>query len=184
MKQPPVRKRPFPVENARRYLEPGPVVLVSSFWRGRRNVMTMAWHTVMEFSPSLVGCVISSANHTFEMVRRSRECVINVPDAALLDTVVDVGMCSGANVDKFGRFGLTAQEAQIVKAPLIGECFASFECRLADSSLVLKYDFFVWEIVAAHVAATPRHPRTLHYTGGGVFVVAGEIVRRRRASTL
>jgi flavin reductase (DIM6/NTAB) family NADH-FMN oxidoreductase RutF len=49
----------------RRYLEPGPLVLVSSFWEGKRNIMTMNWHTVMEFTPALLGCVISSANHSF-----------------------------------------------------------------------------------------------------------------------
>jgi len=33
--------------------------------------------------------------------------------------------------------------------------------------------------VKAHVAASPKHPRTLHYTGDGVFMVAGEIVSRK-----
>ena len=53
-------KRDFPVEKIRHYLEPGPIVLVSSQWRGKANIMTMGWHTVMEFSPSLVGCVLGS----------------------------------------------------------------------------------------------------------------------------
>ncbi|MFO1324240.1 MAG: flavin reductase family protein [Burkholderiales bacterium] len=179
-----LRKKPFPVENARRYLEPGPVVLVSSFWKGRRNVMTMGWHTVMEFSPSLVGCVISSANHSFEMVRRSRECVINLPTVALTDAVVGIGTCSGAECDKFDRFGLTTDAAEAVRAPLIRECVAHFECRLVDDRLVDRYNFFVWEVVSARAAASPRHPETLHYTGAGVFMVAGRIVRRRRAGLL
>ncbi len=175
-----VRKVELPVEQVRRDLEPGPIVLVSSAWKGRRNVMTMGWHTVMEFSPSLVGCVISSANHSFEMVRRSRECVINLPTTALTDEVIGIGNCSGAEVDKFARFGLTAEEAKEVKAPLIRECHAHFECRLADDRLVEKYDFFVWEVVRARVAVSPRHPRTLHYTGDGVFMVSGKIISRRR----
>ena len=45
--------------------------------------MTMGWHTVMEFTPSLVGCVISEGNHSFEMIRNSGECVINVPTSDL-----------------------------------------------------------------------------------------------------
>lgn len=175
-----VRKVELPVEQVRRYLEPGPIVLVSSAWNGRRNVMTMGWHTVMEFSPSLVGCVISSANHSFEMIRRSRECVINLPTTALTDEVIGIGNCSGAEVDKFARFGLTAEEAKKVKAPLIRECHAHFECRLADDRLVGKYDFFIWEVVRARVAVSPRHPRTLHYTGDGVFMVSGKIISRRR----
>lgn len=149
-------KRDFPVAEIRRFLEPGPIVLVSSAWKGERNVMTMGWHTVMEFTPSLVGCVIASGNHSFELVRRSRECVINVPTVDLASTVVDIGNCSGRDVDKFKRFRLTAAPAVQVKAPLIAQCFANFECRLADARLVEKYNFFVFEVVKAHVAVSPR----------------------------
>lgn len=173
------KKIDFPVAQARRYLEPGPIVLVSSAWRGERNIMTMGWHTVMEFAPSLVGCVIASGNHSFGLVRRSGECVINVPTTALTDTAVGIGNCSGATVDKFEKFGLTAVPAHKVKAPLIAQCHASFECRLKDDRLVDDYDFFIFEIVKAHVAPRPKYPRTLHYTGDGVFMVAGKIISRR-----
>jgi flavin reductase (DIM6/NTAB) family NADH-FMN oxidoreductase RutF len=174
------KKVDFPVSLIRRYLEPGPVVLVSSAHGGQRNVMTMTWQTVMEFTPALVGCVISSANHSFELIRKSRECVINLPTTALTDVVVGVGNTTGAEVDKFERFGLTALPATRVKAPLIAECHANFECRLADGALVDKYNFFVFEVVKAHVAPSPKHPETLHYTGDGVFMVSGKIISRRK----
>jgi flavin reductase (DIM6/NTAB) family NADH-FMN oxidoreductase RutF len=175
-----VRKVDLPVGQVRRYLEPGPIVLVSSAWKGQRNIMTMGWHTVMEFSPSLIGCVISSGNHSFELVRRSRECVINLPTTALTEAVVGIGTSSGAEIDKFDHFGLTAEAASRVSAPQIRECHASFECRLADASLVGKYNFFIWEVVHAQVAVTPKHPETLHYTGDGVFMISGKIISRRR----
>jgi len=174
------RKKAFPVSKIRRYLEPGPIVMVSSAYDGARNIMTMGWHTVMEFTPSLVGCVIAESNHSFGLIRESRECVINLPTTSLTDIVVKVGNTSGADIDKFAAFGLTAVPASHVKAPLIAECHANFECRLADDALVDKYNFFIFEVVAAHVAPTPRHPETLHYTGDGVFMVAGKIISRRR----
>jgi flavin reductase (DIM6/NTAB) family NADH-FMN oxidoreductase RutF len=80
-------KKDFPVGNIRRFLEPGPIVLVSSAWRGKTNIMTMGWHMVMGFEPSLVGCYIWSENHSFEMIRKSRECVINIPTADLAPKV-------------------------------------------------------------------------------------------------
>lgn len=174
-----VKKRDFPVHDVRRYLEPGPIVLVSSKWRGKTNVMTLGWHTILEFMPSLVGCMISSGNHSHDMIRRSGECVINLPTTALIDTVVGIGNSSGAEVDKFEKFGLTAEPAAEVQAPLIGECHASFECRLHDAALVSRYNFFIFEVVKARVAPRPKHPETLHYTGDGVFMVAGRIVSRR-----
>jgi flavin reductase (DIM6/NTAB) family NADH-FMN oxidoreductase RutF len=172
-------KSDFPVSQVRRYLEPGPIVLVSSKWNGKTNIMTMGWHTVMEFTPSLVGCVIADGNHSFHMIRNSGECVINLPTTALIDTVVRIGNTSGAEIDKFKEFALTPDEAHEVEAPLIRECHANFECRLYDDALVDKYNFFIFEVVKAHVAASPKHPETIHYTGDGVFMVSGKIISRK-----
>lgn len=173
------RKSDLSVSEVRRYLEPGPIVLVTSAHGDERNIMTLGWHTVMEFTPSLVGCVIAGGNHSFGLIRRSKECVINLPTTALTDQVVGVGNTSGAEIDKFEKFKLTPQKAQEVDAPLIAECHANFECRLADGGLISKYNFFIFEVVKAHVAASPKHPETLHYTGDGVFMVSGRIISRR-----
>jgi flavin reductase (DIM6/NTAB) family NADH-FMN oxidoreductase RutF len=93
--------------------------------------------------------------------------------------VVAIGNSTGNKLDKFKKFGLTPIAAEKVAAPLIGECYASFECRLADPRVIAKYGLFIWEVVKAHVAATPKHPRTLHYRGQGQFMVAGKQISRR-----
>jgi flavin reductase (DIM6/NTAB) family NADH-FMN oxidoreductase RutF len=167
------KKHDFPVANIRRLLEPGPVVLVSSRRKRATNIMTMGWHTVMEFSPSLVGCIIAGGNHSFDMIRASRECVINVPTADIAATAVKIGNCSGADTDKFARFNLTPQDADEVGAPLIAQCYASLECKLADGALIGKYNFFIFEVVKAHVAASPKNPKTIHYRGDGEFMLSG-----------
>jgi flavin reductase (DIM6/NTAB) family NADH-FMN oxidoreductase RutF len=172
-------KLDFPVGKVRRYLEPGPIVLVSSHWQGKHNVMALGWYTVLEFSPSLVGCMISGGNHSFSMIRNSRECVINLPTTALTDIVVRIGNTTGTKIDKFAEFGLTTEQAHSVEAPLIAECHACFECRLFEDALVQRYNFFIFEVVKAHVAARPKHPETLHYTGDGVFIVSGKAISRR-----
>jgi len=81
-------KTDFPVSQVRRYLEPGPIVLVSSKWQGAINIMTLGWHTILEFSPSLVGLMISGGNHSHRMIRESRECVVNLPTTAQIETLV------------------------------------------------------------------------------------------------
>ena len=172
-------KHAFPVDQARRYLEPGPVVLVSSFAAGQANIMTMGWHNILEFTPSLIGCVIASGNHSHQMIRDSGECVLNLPTSGMVDVVAKIGNVSGADVDKFAAFGLTAQPASHVAAPLIAECHAHFECRLHDDAMVDKYGYFIFEIVAAHVAMRPAQPETLHYTGDGKFMVSGKTISRR-----
>ena len=92
------RKVAIELSQVRRYLEPGPVVLVSSRHGDACDIMAMGWHTVMEFTPSLVGCVISSANHSFELIRASGECVINLPTTALIEQVLGIGSTSGADI--------------------------------------------------------------------------------------
>ncbi|WP_447530012.1 flavin reductase family protein [Vreelandella sp. TE19] len=171
-------KEDFPVSNARHFLEPGPIVLVSSRWQQQSNIMTLGWHMVMSFSPSLVGCVIAAGNHTHEMVRESGECVINIPSAALIDTVVGVGNCSGSEVDKFAAFELTPGSASKVGAPLIDECYASFECRLHDEAMIDGYDLFIFEIVKAHAAPGADEQASLHYQGMGAFMVSGTTLDR------
>ena len=88
-------KKDFPVDKMRRFLEPGPIVLVSSAWKGETNIMTMGWHMVMGEEPSLIGCYIWDANHSFEIIRKSKECVINIPTTEIAAQVVGMGNCFG-----------------------------------------------------------------------------------------
>jgi flavin reductase (DIM6/NTAB) family NADH-FMN oxidoreductase RutF len=63
---------------------------------------------------------------------------------------------------------------------LIRECYVNFECRLYDDALVRRYNFFVFEVVKTHVASSPKHPKTLHYRGEGLFMISGRSVGRRK----
>ena len=159
MTTPNYTKKDFPTHNVRRFLEPGPIILVSSAYKGETNIMTMGWHMIMEFEPSLVGCYIWSENHSFEMIRRSKQCVINIPTEDLATKVVKVGNTSGRDIDKFAEFGFTASPGTHVRAPLIRECYANFECKLVDSSLIRKYSLFVFEVMKAHVATSPKYSK-------------------------
>jgi flavin reductase (DIM6/NTAB) family NADH-FMN oxidoreductase RutF len=172
------RKKDFPVHNVRRFLEPGPIVLVSSAHKDQTNIMTMGWHMVMEFSPALIGCLIADGNHSHDLIRNSRQCVINIPTVEIVATVVKIGNSSGRDIDKFAEFGLTPKPGTHVRAPLIEECYANFECTLADAAWVDKYNVFVFEVVKAHVATSPKTPKTIHYRGDGEFMISGEETKR------
>jgi len=168
------KKAVLPPDKIRKFLEPGPVVLVSSKWKDKTNIMTMGWHTVMEFSPSMIGCFITSANYTYEMIRKSGECVINIPTVNMLDTIIKIGNNTGAEIDKFKKFKLTAENSKTVKAPSIMECYANYECRVLDKSMLKKYNFFILEVLFARAATFPKYPKTVHYRGEGVFMVSGK----------
>ena len=172
-------RRRFALSRVYGLLEPGPVVLLATARCDRPNVMSMSWHTMLEFEPPLVGCVVSGHNFSFTALRATRECTINIPGAEMARTVVRCGNTSGRRTDKFKAFGLTALAASQVEPPLIEQCHANLECRVVDTRLVNRYNFFVLEVVAAWIDPTRRDARTLHHRGWGAFMVAGDTMRLR-----
>jgi flavin reductase (DIM6/NTAB) family NADH-FMN oxidoreductase RutF len=160
-----------------RLLEPGPVVLVTTRRKGEPNIMTMSWHMMIDFEPPIVGCVISNRNYTFEILKATGECVINIPTVELAKQVVGCGNTSGRRVKKFARFGLTAMPAARVAAPLIGECCANLECVVVDSKMVARYNLFILEVVKAWINPKVKAPKTIHHLGKGSFMVAGRTIK-------
>ena len=170
-------KKALPLARAYQLLEPGPVVLVTTSRRGRPNIMTLSWLTMMDFEPPLVGCVLSNRNFSFAALKATKECAINIPTARLAKQVVGCGNTSGRKVDKFKAFRLTPMPASKITAPLVAECFANLECRVVDASMASKYNFFVLEVLKAWIDPAEKNPRTLHHRGRGVFMVAGRTIR-------
>jgi len=167
----------LPLSKVYQLLEPGPVVLLTTARRGRANVMTLSWHMMVEFEPPLVACVVSNRNLSFAALRATKECVIAIPALELARKVVEVGNCSGRDVDKFARFSLTPVPAEHVAPPLVAECFANLECRVADGRFVNRYCMFVLEVLKAWTDPAQRDPKTIHHHGYGRFAVDGEMIK-------
>lgn len=158
-------------------IEPGPVVLVTTCDGGKNNIMTISWTMVLDFTP-VFAITTGAWNHSFEALRKTRECVIAIPTVDLLDRVVGIGTCSGAATDKFAKFGLTAVAGKAVKAPLIAECLANMECKVVD--IVAKHNIVVLEAVAAHIDPARKEKRMVHAVGDGTFIVDGRRLDRRK----
>lgn len=167
----------LPLSDVYQLIEPGPVVLLTTSQRRHHNVMTMSWHMMVEFTPPLIACIVSTGDFSFHGLRATKECVIAIPSVELAEKVVKVGNCSGRDVDKFAACGLTALPAQEVKAPLIAECFANLECRVVDTRLVNKYNLFILEVVQAWARPGKDKAKTIHHRGYGRFAVDGDIIR-------
>ena len=171
----------LPLFRVYRFIEPGPVVLVTTVGDGRPNIMTMSYHMVVQDgTPPLIGCIIGPWDHSFRALRATGECVIGVPTVDLAMKVVEIGNCSGADLDKFDAFGLTPLPAEVVRPPLIAECLANFECRVKDASLVDPFNLFVLEVVEAWIDPERRERRVIHHRGDGTFVVDGRTIDLRK----
>jgi len=95
----------------------------------------------------------------------------------MLDKVVGIGTCSGADTDKFVKFKLTPVKGRIVKTPLIKECLANIECRVVD--IIKKYNIVVLEAAAAYFDGSRKEKRTIHAVGDGTFIVDGRRLDRK-----
>ena len=168
--------REYPLHKAFMFMEPGPVVLVTTAGEARPNIMTLSWTMVLDFSPRLA-LATGPWNSSFEALMKTRECVVAVPTVELAETVVGIGSCSGKDTDKFEKFGLTPLPASEVKAPLIAECHANLECRVVD--YVEAHSIVVLECVKAWADEEREHPRFFHAIGDGRFTVDGETISYR-----
>jgi flavin reductase (DIM6/NTAB) family NADH-FMN oxidoreductase RutF len=169
--------RQLKLNRAFTFIEPGPVVLLTTWDGGKNNVMTISWTMVVDFTP-MFAITTGAWNHSFAAPHETKECVIAVPTVDLLDQVVGIGTCSGADTDKFDRFKLTAMPAKRVKAPLVQECLANIECKVVD--VIVKHNILVMEGVAAHVDSLRKERRMIHAVGDGTFVVDGRKLNRRK----
>ena len=158
-------------------LEPGPVVLLTTKRKGRANVMAMSWHMMVEFEPPLIACIVSNAGYSHAALQATKECVIAIPALKMARKVVGIGNCSGRDVNKFERFGLSTAPAARVAPPLVAECFANLECKVADTRLVNKYNLYVLEVLKAWIDPAQKNPKTIHHRGYGSFAVDGETIK-------
>ena len=159
------------IEKALTYIEPGPLVLVTTFDGRRNNVMTISWTMAIDFAQHIV-LTTGPWNHSFTTLLETRECVVCIPPASMLETAVRIGMVSGAEVDKFEEFRLKALPARTVEAPLLDGCIACLECKVTD--YIERYGFIILEVkrVVENPDCTDR--RTIHAKGDGTFTADGE----------
>jgi flavin reductase (DIM6/NTAB) family NADH-FMN oxidoreductase RutF len=172
-----MKKKSFPLSKVYQLLTPGPVVMVTTSYKGKDNVMTMSWHMMIDFDPPLIGCVIDEQNYSFKLLKKTKECVINIPTVELAPKVVAVGNISGSKVDKFKKFNISKETASQVEAPLIGECYANLECKVVDMKMASKYNIFILEVLKAWVKPIKKRLRTIHHCGGNNFIVDGKVIK-------
>ena len=58
----------------------------------------------------------------------------------------------------------------------IMECYANLECKVVDTRMVAKHNFFILEVFKAWIDPSRKAPRTIHHLGRGAFMVAGRTI--------
>jgi flavin reductase (DIM6/NTAB) family NADH-FMN oxidoreductase RutF len=167
----------LPLNKAFMLLEPGPVILVTTASGEKNNIMTISWHMVLDFTPQFA-FMTGAWNYSCAALLKNRECVIAVPTVDISRKVVEIGVCSGSDTDKFRKFELTPVKAKSVEAPLIKECLANIECRVIDH--IEKYNIFILDALNAWIDPDRKERRTIHASGDGTFAIDGRKISFRK----
>lgn len=171
-----------------RILHPRLVVLVSCVDKaGKANVITLAWSMPVSIDPPFVAISIAPRRYSHELIKETKEFVVNLPTINLVRETLFCGRVSGRDHDKFEEAKLTPLPAKIVKSPLINECVAHLECKLHKQITVGDHTLFIGEVVAAHVnegvfrrGYDLQKVKLVYHCGGDNFVtVVPEIVTPR-----
>ena len=172
-------------ERATRLLSSGNVILVSSAYKDKTNIITLAWKTPLSHKPPLVGISVAKSHFSCELIDKSEEFIINVPDLNLIDKVVFCGKVSGRDVDKFKEAKLTPLKAnRLIKTPLISECIGNLEVILRDIREVGDHKFFVGEIIYAQAKEDlfdqtwdVDKTKLIYHLGGSFFTCSGKMIQ-------
>ena len=169
--------REIALEKALTFIEPGPVVLITTFDGKKNNVMTISWIMPIDFDGHFV---IASGpwNYSFKTLLKTKECVVCIPAQDMLQTTVRIGDVSGADCDKFSRFALQPLPAKTVKAPLIAGCQACLECKVTD--VICRYGFVVLQAKRLVRDKNKALGRLWHAVGDGTFTLDGKKSNCRR----
>ena len=176
-------KREIPIEQAHRLIAPGPVTLVTSFYRGDMNVMTASWLAPVSYRPVLISLSVHQANLTNELIRRGEEFVVNIPSYDLLSQVRYCGAISGRDQNKLTVAGLREEGPRVVRPVLVGACIAHIECAVVEAIEPGDHTLFVAEVLHAQAEEEAfdggyllkeRDLSPLHHLGGDRYSVLGE----------
>lgn len=127
---------------------PLPAVMVSCGTMEKSNIITVAWTGILNTNPAMVYISIRPIRHSYNLIKESREFVINLTNKQLAYATDWCGVRSGEKFDKFKEMKLHKEKAHFVKAPLIKESPVSIECKVKDIIKLGSHDMFVAEVLS------------------------------------
>lgn len=156
-----VKKNGKRILRAGNMLNPSPVVMVSCGSSiDEYNIITIAWTGTLCSDPPMCFISVRPQRHSYEIIKRSGEFVINLVSRDLVTAADWCGVRSGQKYHKFLETGLTPTRASQVKAPLIHEAPVNLECKVRQIVPLGTHDMFIADIVAVHAAESLFNHKT------------------------
>lgn len=130
---------------------PCPVVLVSVGDETEANIITLSWAANVCSKPPRMVVGVRPERHSFSLMQRIGDFVINIPSANHLEAVSLCGTKSGKTVDKFEATGFTKQPSTKITSPMITECPLNIECKTWKVIELGSHHLFIGDVVNVHI---------------------------------
>ncbi len=127
---------------------PLPAVMVSCGTMEKSNIITVAWTGILNTNPAMVYISVRPTRYSYNLIKESKEFVINLTNRQLAYATDWCGVRSGEKYDKFKEMKLHKEKAKFVSAPLIKESPVSIECKVKDIIKFGSHDMFVAEVLS------------------------------------
>lgn len=127
---------------------PAGATIVTSHAHGRDNAMSVAWHVAISRQPPYYAICISPKRFTHSLIAETGEFVVNFMPKESGELIALVAGCSGREVDKFRAFKIAASQGSRVKAKVLADALAAYECRVTGQHTYGDHDIFVGEVLA------------------------------------
>ncbi len=132
-------------------LYPAPLALVSCGDRPENhNLITIAWAGTICSEPPMAYISVRPSRHSYALIKKNGEFVINLPNAKLAFATDYCGVKSGREVNKFSHLKLTPLKAEHVSAPLVGECPINIECQVTEIKPLGSHDMFLAKVLGIY----------------------------------
>ena len=133
-------------------LNPTPVVLITSKDTNNKvNIFTVAWVSTVCTKPPILAVGIRKERLSYDNIKQSKECVINIPTKEMVKIVDYCGVKSGRKEDKIKHFGLKLNDGININTPSLDASPIALECKLKSITPLGTHDLFLLEIVNVKV---------------------------------
>jgi flavin reductase (DIM6/NTAB) family NADH-FMN oxidoreductase RutF len=174
--------------DGRRLLGGAPVTLITSSYRGKHNVLPVAYAMPASIRPPLIAVSMSPQRHSYDVIHKTEEFALNLPSRRLLHHVQFLGSVTGSDVDKLELTKLPTRRARRLDTILLEGCVGWIECGLEEEVETGDHVLLIGRVVAAavesdafgdHWLLLDDDEKPLHYLGANYYSVLGEIMEAR-----
>jgi flavin reductase (DIM6/NTAB) family NADH-FMN oxidoreductase RutF len=151
------------------------------------NILTVSWMGTICTNPPMCYISVRPERHSYEIIKRTGEFVINLTNEELAYATDWCGVKSGKDFNKFQEMKLTPIKAETINAPIIKESPLCIECKVKDIIPLGSHDMFIADVL--NVQADARYideetdkfdlqkAKLIAYSHGHYFKLGEEIGR-------